>query len=53
VLPLINQRWARLLRGPSRAWQVVWIGSTRVNDGSYYEQQTDDETQLDAATVLA
>ena len=28
VLPLINKRWARALRGPSHAWRVVKVGAT-------------------------
>ena len=27
MLPRINKRWARVLRGPSDAWQVVSLGS--------------------------
>ena len=27
VLPLINKRWARVLRGPSHAWRVVSFGN--------------------------
>ena len=26
MLPLINKRWARLLRGPSTAWRDVTVG---------------------------
>ena len=28
VLPLINKRWARALRGPSHTWRAVKVGSS-------------------------
>jgi len=28
ILPLVNKRWARVLRGPSHAWRVAYAGCT-------------------------
>lgn len=50
MLPLVNKRWARALRGPSHAWRSVSIGSSYDGVG---QTRQDAPKQLDSATVLA
>ncbi len=45
VLPLVNKRWARVLRGPSHAWRVVSAGCTCCDEedrGAYYYEEVEE-----------
>ena len=54
VLPLINKRWARVLRGSSPAWRVVSLGSLDWNDAEEAQlaRQQDMDKPLNDKTVL-
>ncbi len=56
MLPLINKRWARVLRGGSHAWRVVTLGRPdwdEEEDAQWAHQQGDEgDEPLNAATVL-
>ena len=53
VLPVINKRWARLLRGCSPAWRVAKITHTAVGMGDVEDESEDDsEEPLNSAAVL-
>lgn len=49
MLPLINKRWARVLRGPSHAWRVVSVGRMWDED----EDEDDEPTQGAAKLMTA
>ena len=42
ALPLVNKRWARLLREPSRAWRDVVVGCSSLGD-----DDDDDEERVE------
>ena len=52
VLPVINKRWARLLRGSSPAWRVAKITHTYTHTEDDDEPEDDSEEPLKSAAVL-
>ncbi len=53
VLPLINKRWACVLRGPSQAWRDVWLRSARIEDDEGSRSTSRAAQPLNSAAVLA
>jgi len=55
VLPLINKRWARVLRGSSPTWRVTCLGSQDWMNGeeSQLAGEQEEDKPLDAEAVLA
>ena len=52
VLPVINKRWAHLLRGCSPAWRVAKITHTYTHIEDEDESEDDSEEPLSSAAVL-
>ncbi len=52
VLPVINKRWARLLRGGSPAWRVAKITHTYIHTEDEDESEDESEEPLNSAAVL-
>lgn len=53
MLPLINKRWARALRGTSQAWRVVTLGGSSDHDSEDLLPGRSASPAVNAAAALA